>query len=773
MNGDASERRTAPALTPAAPAAPAAAGRAASASRPSPLPPDDRGRLIWGNGVIEMVFAVADGPVRLTGVSGAGMRPASQLPAEPGAAPIIEVLTSVSGRTMNHQRLTDTRQGAALRFVSASAWTERGRRMLRIVQRGACLNGTLETRTVFSAAEGVSVVGCMSTITADAVLPVESVSSLCMTVPLAAAGATADRVEAYWALSTWAAENDWRHAPLRTQGVAGINTAVNPRVPGARMVRSSRSTWSCGEHLPDGILELRGERPASLMWQVEHNGAWSWEVGEGVDGLHVCVGGPNGDNHQWAVVLRDGVSFTTVPASMAVCAGDWRQAVAQMTLHRRALRDDHRRACGRDASTDALVVYNDYMNTLFGDPTADKELPLIEAAGRLGVDVFCIDAGWYDSTDGGWWDMVGEWEPSTNRFGAGGLDALARAVRKAGMGLGLWLEPEVVGVASPLARTLPDEAFFCRHGMRVADDGRYHLDFRSQAARRHLDRTVDRLIDRLGPVFFKFDYNTVPGVGTDVGVDAPGQGLLEHCRAYLDWLDGLRRRHPGVMIENCGSGAMRADYAMLARLDLQSTSDQCDPLIYAGIAAGAGLSILPEQQGDWAYAQPEMDDETAVFTLAAGILGRLYLSGFIDRMDESRLALVREAIAVHRRVLAVQPRCVPYWPLGLPEFDGDWLASGLVPAAMVAGTGRSGRSGPSDCGGYMTIWRRGGDRAVVIEAPQGAGLRRVFPPDGYDCADWSVERVDATHLRVAVPATVPAGTPTARVFAIEPSPPGS
>lgn len=113
-----------------------------------------------------------------------------------------------------------------------------------------------------------------------------------------------------------------------------------------------------------------------------------------------------------------------------------------------------------------------------------------------------------------------------------------------------------------------------------------------------------------------------------------GDGLLEHCCAYLDWLDDLRRRHPEVMIENCGSGAMRADYAQLSRLDLQSTSDQCDPLIYAAIAAGAGMTILPEQQGNWGYAQQEMDDETAVFTLATGVLGRLYLSGFIDRMTE-------------------------------------------------------------------------------------------------------------------------------------------
>lgn len=167
----------------------------------------------------------------------------------------------------------------------------------------------------------------------------------------------------------------------------------------------------------------------------------------------------------------------------------------------------------------------------------EKELPLVEGAARVGADIFCIDAGWYDSTDGGWWDMVGEWQASTNRFGEAGLKGLADTIRAHGMGLGLWLEPEVIGVKSPLAQSLPDDAFFQRHGVRVCDSGRYLLDFRSPEARAHVTRTVDRLIDDFGAVFFKFDYNTVPGVGTDLDAESAGAGLLGHCRAYLDWLE--------------------------------------------------------------------------------------------------------------------------------------------------------------------------------------------------------------------------------------------
>lgn len=80
------------------------------------------------------------------------------------------------------------------------------------------------------------------------------------------------------------------------------------------------------------------------------------------------------------------------------------------------------------------------------------------------------------------------------------------------------------------------------------------------------------------------------GPGTDKGGTSLGQGLLEHQRALLDWLDAVQARHPELLIENCASGAMRMDYAMLSRLHLQSTSDQQHPLLYATITAAASAS---------------------------------------------------------------------------------------------------------------------------------------------------------------------------------------
>ena len=806
-----------------------------------PLLPQQNGRLVWGNGVVTMTFDTSgDAPVRMCNVAGRNMTSPNGRIADDGRLvferdprPIVEVLAVNTGAQDNRLSLISTVAGSKLRFVSAVAsmpsaeegdddgssldpyrleitqfapYTdlEPGNRVFEPiaaerdsaehhndgqsidVEDANSRNG-LVVVSVFEAWPNLSAVRTYTRLSSAKPLPIEAVSSLNLTVPMRVNCGKVKHSQIFWGDAAWAVENDWRARPLREVAVRDRNQKINPGQSSSRFALSSTSTWSTGVHEPAGIVEVSGSkhrvRDFSVMWQIEHNGPWEWEVGEDDPGLHITAFGPEFQDHQWFTNLGEGNDFESVPVSFAITGGDWQQSVAEMTLQRRALRAVKARELGRLEQferTQGVVVYNDYMNTLFGDPRLEKEIPLIEGAASVGADIFCIDAGWYDSTDGGWWDMVGEWQPSTNRFGEAGLKGLADIIRDHGMGLGLWLEPEVIGVKSPLAQTLPDSAFFQRHGVRVCDSGRYLLDFRSPEARDHVTRTVDRLIDDFGAVFFKFDYNTIPGVGTDLEAESIGSGLLDHCRAYLDWLDDLRRRHPEVVIENCGSGAMRADYAQLSRLDLQSTSDQCDPLVYAAIAAGAGLTIPPEQQGNWGYAQEEMDDETAVFTLATGVLGRLYLSGFIDRMTEPRLGLVRDAIALHRRILDEQRDLVPFWPDNLPNFNAEWLASGLrhveVLSDLLDDDAHEGRSlqnvaGAQDEDGhvaYIIVWRRGGTPSLNLPLPQDCGIEQIFPdPNNPDHAPetkpWTIERLDPETVRLTAATTE---CPSARIFAI-------
>jgi alpha-galactosidase len=372
-----------------------------------------------------------------------------------------------------------------------------------------------------------------------------------------------------------------------------------------------------------------------------------------------------------------------VPVAVAVSQAGFEGAVAGLTAGRRAIRRPH--ADHRDLP----VVFNDYMNTLMGNPTTERLLPLVAAAAQAGAEYFCIDAGWYADIDRDWWHTVGEWKPAASRFPNGITEVLDR-IRAAGMVPGLWLEPEVVGVDSPLARQLPPDAFLARAGCLLVEHGRYHLDLRHPAAVKHLDEVVDFLVGDLGAGYLKLDYNIAVCPGPDTGNLSPGAGLLAVNRAYLDWLDGVLDRYPGLVIENCASGGMRADYAVLSRLQIQSTSDQQDFLRYPPVAAAAPAAMPPEQAGIWAVPQPSFTGQQIAFIMCGALLGRIHLSGHLDQMSPGQRELVAAAVRVYREVRPDLAAAVPFWPLGLPGWTDSWIALGMrAPSAS-----------------YLTVWHR-------------------------------------------------------------------
>ncbi|MGP3982536.1 hypothetical protein [Streptomyces sp. KR80] len=88
--------------------------------------------------------------------------------------------------------------------------------------------------------------------------------------------------------------------------------------------------------------------------------------------------------------------------------------------------------------------------------------------------------------------------------------------------------------------------------------------------------------------------------------------------------------------------------------------------------------------GVWAYAQPDMTLGEAAFTLATGLLGRLYLSGRLDLMRPEQRGLVRDAVTVHKRLSREIAASVLFWPLGLTAHTGPWWRwACAVPAAPV------------------------------------------------------------------------------------------
>lgn len=708
----------------------------------------------WGHAALRVEFLIdpvrgvrivglgPDAPVRPVSVP-AGDAARAELPRAAGL-PLIEVQVTGYGRWLASERFIQTVVGERLAYQGHEEYREDGWLLLRVDL--ADPESGLAAEAFFRTLDGVGAVQTWSRLTNRGAhrLTLDAVTSFTLG-GIADSGDRVAGLDLWFADNEWLAEGRWQRRAVR-ESLVDMNHGRHRQEGRSSAWRAGQGTWSSGRHLPMGALTARGDG-RTVLWQVENPGGWRWEVGEHADAAYVALLGPTDRDHQWRQALEPGEAFTTVPAAVALGAapeggdggdgrdgGGFAEAVAAMTAYRRALRRPH-------PDHAALpVIFNDYMNTVMGEPTTERLLPLIDAAAEAGAEYFVIDAGWYASWEG-WWDTVGAWEESAVRFPEGLTEVVDR-IRARGMVPGLWLEPEVVGVRSALADSLPRTAFFQRDGIRVVDNGRYHLDLRHPAAVGHLDAVVDRLVADYGVGYLKLDYNVNPGPGTDIG-GSPGAGLLGHERALLDWLDGVLDRHPGLVLENCASGGMRSDYAMLSRLQLQSTSDQQEHYRYPAIAAAAPAAIAPEQAANWAYPQPEFTDDENAFALCNALLGRVHLSGNLDRMAPEQRALVADAIAVYKRIRADIPTSAPFWPLGLPGWTDPWIALGL------RGEERT----------YATVWRRPGgassvEQALVIPHLKGCDVEAgvLFPQDTKAGLGWSAGRGEVT-VRLPEPGT--------------------
>jgi alpha-galactosidase len=634
------------------------------------------------------------------------------------AAPcaIVDVSTAGEHRARHNQSLLLWGAGLRLRYTGHETLGEE----LRIRQHDP--ESGLKVTSVFRAAgPGVQIRHTVRN-GAEGDLMLLSVSSGLVSVPEGAH-------DLLWGEGEWLAEGRWHQRPI-----AELLPNVNPEFHGRRnrgnFAVTSHGSFSSGEFLPTGALAI--EAGPSIAWQVETSAGWHWEATQNEGMVTIGVYGPTDLHHQFAHRLAPGEEFTTVPAGFCVADGGRDAAFAALSDYRRAIRDM------RPVDARLPVVYNDFMNTLMGGPSTEKELPLIEAAAKAGAEYYCIDAGWFGG--GNWWTDAGDWREAPGHF-TGGLISVFDAIRAKGMRPGLWLEPEAVGVGSKTAQELPDEAFFQRFGRRVSETGHHQLDFRHPAARAHLDEAVDRLVDEFGLSFFKLDYNVNSGVGTDVDADGPGAGLLGHTRAFRDWLSDAQARHPGVLFEVCSSGGMRIDYNLLSVAHMQSTSDQQDFRLYATIAAAAPASVLPEQAGNWAYPAESMSIEETAFAMTAGVMGRLYLSGFLGGLSDDQFALVREAVALHKDWRHRIAESHPVWPLGLPGWDDEVIALQLEAGSES----------------LLALWSRGEAAEIALPGLRGRNVEQVYP---VALPEWTI-RTDGAAPVVEVPAG-----PAARIFTV-------
>ena len=214
---------------------------------------------------------------------------------------------------------------------------------------------------------------------------------------------------------------------------------------------------------------------------------------------------------------------------------------------------------------------------LFGgwgsEPIADK-LAYIQWVHdhKIPVDVYAVDAGWYGDSVGAemdpthpWWKNRGDWFPSPLYY-PHGIKPLGDALKAAGIGFSLWIEPETTMPDKKIAKDHPDW-FLDRPKEPWMTHPEYQADLGNPAARRGLTYMVSDFIDDFGMTWYRQDFNHSPENYWKAADKPDRVGMTEigHIEGLYKMWDDLLARHPGLHIDNCASGGRRLDIEMMSR----------------------------------------------------------------------------------------------------------------------------------------------------------------------------------------------------------------
>ena len=487
------------------------------------------------------------------------------------------------------------------------------------------------------------------------------------------------KLKVHHCLSHWQGEAQWRTDTLENLGI--YKKTAHSWDSTAWRARSVGS-WSTGKNYPLVILE---NTETGTVWYMELECGTSWTVelgnrnGSGEsEGTFYLEANSADEETGFVKVLHPGKSYTACPVLFGCTDGSFEEAVKQLTKAKR------KTTLASWKNGAAPAFFNTYMDCVWGAGDKDTLPTLIQSASDCGAEVFCLDAGWYIKG-------LGEWSVNNEKYGVNGLKGIFDLIKSKGMKPGAWLEIESISPDTPMYK---NGRLLARNAKAVS--GGHFADFTDKYQRDYIEGIFDMLYD-MGVRFIKNDYNRSVMYGANMSGSSAAEGLKKHTEAFYSLIDSIRKKYPDLMIENCGSGAMRSDTGTLRHFHLQSASDQEFYYLNPSIISGTAACLAPEKAGIWSYPYPVSfyenqkgadvyadasrmadlaDGEQTVFNMVNALCGTLYLSGRIDKADSFNASLIKEGVEVYKKYRQHIASAYPVWPDGTLKI-GDRTHSSL------------------------------------------------------------------------------------------------
>lgn len=234
----------------------------------------------------------------------------------------------------------------------------------------------------------------------------------------------------------------------------------------------------------------------------------------------------------------------------------------------------------KDGKVTRLTLLNNWENTGF-DFNQEILANLMKEAKHLGVDMFLLDDGWFgnkyprkDDHAG-----LGDWEVTHSKL-PGGVPALVKAAKEAGVKFGIWIEPEMVNPKSELFEKHPDWAIHDANRKTYYYRNQLVLDLSNPAVQDYVYGVVENLMKENPEIaFFKWDCNSpITNIYSPYLKDKQGQLYIDHVRGVYNVMKRVKENYPNVPMMLCSGGGARCDYEALKYFTEFWCSDNTDPV---------------------------------------------------------------------------------------------------------------------------------------------------------------------------------------------------
>lgn len=234
----------------------------------------------------------------------------------------------------------------------------------------------------------------------------------------------------------------------------------------------------------------------------------------------------------------------------------------------------------KDGKGTRLTLLNNWENTGF-DFNQEILANLMKEAKHLGVDMFLLDDGWFgnkyprkDDHAG-----LGDWEVTHSKL-PGGVPALVKAAKEAGVKFGIWIEPEMVNPKSELFEKHPDWAIHDANRKTYYYRNQLVLDLSNPAVQDYVYGVVENLMKENPEIaFFKWDCNSpITNIYSPYLKDKQGQLYIDHVRGVYNVMKRVKENYPNVPMMLCSGGGARCDYGALKYFTEFWCSDNTDPV---------------------------------------------------------------------------------------------------------------------------------------------------------------------------------------------------